>query len=206
MQFKPFTWQIAWEYPTFRIKFILGMLFLIGIILFIPHFFARIEAREGVVLDDWVLNQIKAVDVSLYIFIVIYAVVAFLIVRMSKNTSICLTALWAFIFLCLARILTISLVPLDPPKGIINLVDPCSVVFYRTHAITKDLFFSGHTATIFLGALCLENKREKMIVFALAFVVAILLLIQHVHYTADIVAAPFFCWLCWYLGKSVAKI
>ena len=206
MQFKPFTWQIAWEYPTFRIKFILGMLFLIGIILFIPHFFARIEAREGVVLNDWVLSQIKAVDVSLYIFIVIYAVVAFLIVRMSKNTSICLTALWAFIFLCLARILTISLVPLDPPKGIINLVDPCSVVFYRTHAITKDLFFSGHTATIFLGALCLENKREKMVVFALAFVVAILLLIQHVHYTADVVAAPFFCWLCWYLGKSVAKI
>lgn len=206
MQFKPFTWQIAWEYPTFRIKFILGMLFLIGIILFIPHFFARIEAREGVVLNDWLLSQIKAVDVSLYIFIVIYAVVAFLIVRMSKNTSICLTALWAFIFLCLARILTISLVPLDPPKGIINLVDPCSVVFYRTHAITKDLFFSGHTATIFLGALCLENKREKMVVFALAFVIAILLLVQHVHYTADVIAAPFFCWLCWYLGKSVAKI
>jgi hypothetical protein len=206
MQFKPFTWQIAWEYPTFRIKFILGMLFLIGIILFIPHFFARIEAREGVVLNDWVLSQIKAVDVSLYIFIVIYAVVAFLIVRMSKNTSICLTALWAFIFLCLARILTISLVPLDPPKGIINLVDPCSVVFYRTHAITKDLFFSGHTATIFLGALCLENKREKMVVFALAFVIAILLLVQHVHYTADVIAAPFFCWFCWYLGKSVAKV
>jgi hypothetical protein len=206
MQFKQFSWQLAWEYPVFRIKFILGMICLIGIILFIPHFFARIEAREGIVLNDWVLAEIKAVDVSLYIFIVMYAMVALLLLRMSKNTSICLTALWAFIFLCLARILTISLVPLDPPKGIINLIDPCSVLFYRTHAITKDLFFSGHTATIFLGALCLERKNEKIIGFIAAFIVGILLLVQHVHYTADVIAAPFFCWLCWYLGKTMAKI
>jgi hypothetical protein len=206
MQFKQFSWQIAWDYQAFRIKFILGMLILIAILIFIPHFFLHIEAREGNVLNDWVLAYLPAVDVSLYIFLVLYAMIGLFLYRMSRNTIMCLTALWAFIFLCAARILTITFVPLDPPADIINLADPCSIFFYHSNVITKDLFFSGHTATMFLGALCLEKKNDKMIAFTATGVIAVLLLIQHVHYTADILAAPFFTWLCWYLGKSMAKI
>lgn len=206
MQFKQFTWQIAWDYQAFRIKFILGMLIFITILIFIPHFFLHIEAREGPVLNDWLLAYLPAVDVSLYIFLVLYALIGLILYRMSKNTIMCLTALWAFIFLCATRILTITFVPLDPPADIINLADPCSIFFYRSNVITKDLFFSGHTATIFLGALCLEKKNDKMIAFIATGLIASLLLVQHVHYTADILAAPFFSWICWYLGKSMAKI
>ncbi|MNT60082.1 hypothetical protein D3C72_1976390 [compost metagenome] len=118
----------------------------------------------------------------------------------------CLTALWSFIFLCIARIITISLVPLDPPTDIVHLSDPCSIFFYHANVITKDLFFSGHTATVFLVALCLERKRDKMIAYVASGIIAVLLLIQHVHYTIDIIAAPFFMWICWYLGKAMAKI
>lgn len=206
MQFKPFTWQIAWDYQAFRVKFILGMLLLVAILLFIPHFFIHIEAREGKVLSDWLLAVVPAVDVSTYIFIVIYAIVGLMLYRMSKNTMMCLTALWAFIFLCSVRMISITLVPLNPPEGIINLADPCSIFFYRSNIITKDLFFSGHTATVFLSALCLEHKRDKGIAFAATGLIAVLLLVQHVHYTADILAAPFFTWFCWYLGRSVAKL
>lgn len=206
MQFKQFTWQIAWDYQAFRIKFILGMLILIAILIFIPHFFLHIEAREGKMLNDWVLAYLPAIDVSVYIFILLYAMIGFFLYRMSKNTLMCLTALWAFIFLCAARIITITLVPLNPPADIIDLADPCSIFFYRSNVITKDLFFSGHTATMFLGALCLEKKNDKIIAFIATVVIAVLLLIQHVHYTADILAAPVFTWFCWYLGKSMAKI
>ncbi|ACU04456.1 MULTISPECIES: phosphatase PAP2-related protein [Pedobacter] len=206
MQFKQFTWQIAWDYQAFRIKFIVGMLILIAILIFIPHFFLRIEAREGNVLNDLVLANLPAIDVSAYIFIILYAMIGLFLYRMSKNTLMCLTALWAFIFLCAARIITITLVPLNPPVGIINLADPCSIFFYRSNVITKDLFFSGHTATMFLGALCLEKRNDKVIAFIATIIIAGLLLIQHVHYTIDIMAAPIFTWLCWYLGKSMAKI
>lgn len=206
MQFKQFTWQIAWDYQAFRIKFIVGMLILIAILIFIPHFFLRIEAREGNVLNDLVLAHLPAIDVSAYIFIILYAMIGLFLYRMSKNTLMCLTALWAFIFLCAVRIITITLVPLNPPVGIINLADPCSIFFYRSNVITKDLFFSGHTATMFLGALCLEKRNDKVIAFIATIIIAGLLLIQHVHYTIDIMAAPVFTWLCWYLGKSMAKI
>lgn len=206
MQSKQYTWTIAWDYQAFRIKFIIGMLILVAILIFIPHFFIRMEAREGLVLNDWLLNKIPAKDVSVPIFVVLYGMVGFFFYRMSKNTLMCLTALWSFIFVCIARIITITLVPLHPPIDIIHLADPCSIFFYHTNAITKDLFFSGHTATIFLGALCLERKSDKTIAFIATALIAVLLIIQHVHYTVDILAAPFFTWLCWYLGKAMAKI
>lgn len=206
MHSKQFSWQIAWDYPPFRLKLILGTIILIAILLFIPQFFHHIEAREGTVLNDWLLKRIPPVDVSMYIFFILYALIVLFLIRMSRNTSICLTALWTFIFLCIARILSISLVPLNAPTGIIELADPCSILFYRSNVITKDLFFSGHTATLIVGGLCMQSKRDKTIAFIAAAVVGILLLVQHVHYTADVIAAPFFSWICWYLGKSVAKI
>ncbi|WP_316814644.1 phosphatase PAP2-related protein [Pedobacter nyackensis] len=206
MQSNQFTWQIAWDYQTFRIKFILGMTFLIGILVFIPHFFTHIEAREGIILNDWLLNYVPAKDASVLIFVILYGMIGLFLYRMSKNTIMCLTALWAFNFLCISRIITITLVPLNPPNDIIHLADPCSIFFYHSNVITKDLFFSGHTATIFLGALCLERKSDKIAAFIATGIIALLLLIQHVHYTVDILAAPFFTWLCWYLGKSMAKI
>jgi len=206
MQSNQYTWQIAWDYQAFRIKFILGMIILIAILIFIPHFFMHIEAREGIVMNDWLLNHIPAKDVSILIFVVLYGMIGLFLYRMSKNTIMCLTALWAFIFLCIMRMITITLVPLDPPADIIHLADPCSLFFYHSNVITKDLFFSGHTATVFLGALCMERKSDRTIAFIASGLVAILLLVQHIHYTIDIVAAPFFTWFCWYLGKTMAKI
>jgi hypothetical protein len=206
MQSKQFTWQIAWDYQAFRIKFILGMILLVAILIFIPHFFSHMEAREGIVLNDRLLAYIPAKDVSILIFLVLYVMIGLLLYRMSRNTIMCLTALWAFIFVCLARIVTITLVPLDPPVDIINLADPCSIFFYHSNVITKDLFFSGHTATAFLAVLCLERKNDIILAILATIAVAVLLLIQHVHYTADVIAAPIFTWGCWYLGKSMAKI
>jgi hypothetical protein len=33
-----------------------------------------------------------------------------------------------------------------------------------------------------------------------------LLMVQRVHYTADIIAAPFFSYLFWYLAKQVSNV
>ncbi|MFP5080731.1 phosphatase PAP2-related protein [Pedobacter sp. JCM 36344] len=206
MRAKQYSWELAWSYPTFRTKFILGTVILIGILLFIPTFFTNIEDREGIVLHDWLLKYIPSIDVSLLIFLVLYATVIMFLVRMSMNTEICLKTLWSFIFLCLFRMVTIKMVALNPPHGLIELVDPCSIVFYRSNVITKDLFFSGHTAILILGGICMSRPKDKIIAFSAAFIIGILLLLQHVHYTVDVLAAPFFSMICCFLGKSVAKI
>lgn len=206
MQFKPLTWQFAWDYPAFRVKFLIGVLVMGLITFYLQDFFQFIQSRSGVEMEDVVLRNLPAHDVSLYIFLVLYSFTGFLIWRVTRNSSICITALYGYIFLCLARMITISLIPLEAPKGLIHLSDPFSIVFYGSNLITKDLFFSGHTATLFLVALCMERKREKYIGFGATAILGVLLLVQHVHYTADVLAAPVFSYLCWYLGKTIAKI
>ncbi|HEY0176879.1 MAG TPA: phosphatase PAP2-related protein [Pedobacter sp.] len=207
MQSKQLTWRFAWDYPAFRVKLLLGI-FLIGLIVFyLQDFFLLIQTRTGgILINDWVLNSLPARDVSLYIFLILYPASGFFFWRMRNNSTICITALWGYIFLCLVRMLMISLVPLEAPRNLIHMSDPFSIFFYGSNLITKDLFFSGHTATLFLVGLCLENKREKIIVFAATAILGLLLLIQHVHYTADVLAAPFFSYLFWYLGKTIARI
>jgi len=206
MRAKQYSWELAWSYPAFRTKLLLGTVILIGILLFIPTFFANIEDREGTVLHDWILKEITPINVSFYIFFILYSTVIMFLVRMSMDSSICLKTLWSFIFLCLLRMITIKMVPLNPPHGIIELADPCSILFYRSNVITKDLFFSGHTATLIVGGMCMKQYRDKIIAFSAAVIIGILLLLQHVHYTADVIAAPFFSVICCYLGKSIAKI
>ena len=206
MQSKIFSWQLAWDYPAFRLKFVLGIITMAVIIFFLPEFFLFIQARPGVFVNDLLLEKLPAHDVSTYIFLILYPIGGFFIWRIIRNTSMCIIAIWGYSFLCLIRMMTILLIPLEPPAGLVHLTDPFLIYFYGAQEITKDLFFSGHTATIILIGLCLENKWEKRIVFAAAAVLAVLLLIQHVHYTADIVAAPVFSYFFWYVGKTISKI
>lgn len=65
------------------------------------------------------------------------------------------------------------------------------------------MFFSGHTSTLVLLSLALEKNREKVLTMTGAVIVGILLLVQHVHYTLDVIAAPFFTWAGFFLGQKL---
>jgi hypothetical protein len=99
------------------------------------------------------------------------------------------------------RFVTLSVVALDPPPGLVPLVDPLSSAFLAGAAITKDLFFSGHTSTMVLIFLCLEKRTDKIIALIAAFAVACLLLVQHIHYTIDVLAAPMVVYPCYRLTR-----
>ena len=105
----------------------------------------------------------------------------------------------------LSRVITIGLIPLEAPKNLITLIDPISSHFYKVPFITKDLFYSGHTATMFLMFLCLQGRVEKAIALFATLCMGILVLIQHIHYTIDVVTAPFFAWLIYILAQRILK-
>jgi membrane-associated phospholipid phosphatase len=80
--------------------------------------------------------------------------------------------------------------------GIIPLKDILlQFSFYSGRENLKDLFFSGHTATLLLFGFLFHVRTLKMIFFSGAIVVGALLMIQHVHYSIDVVAAPFAAWV-----------
>lgn len=167
-----------------------GSVFLAIILAVLPFFFSFIEKRKGVQVNDWLLAQIPAHNVSGLIFAIIWGMGALAFYRAARQPSMYVTYVWAYALIVLIRMLTISCVRLEAPVGLIQLTDPLTGIFYGHANITKDLFFSGHTATLFLIFLTLEKKWDKVISLLAVIAVGILLLVQHVHYTFDVIMAP----------------
>ncbi len=183
-------WKDTWNSQYKRRQLITGTLIMLILVFILPLFFGYIEKRKGVLLDDWVLAHLPPHNVSVLIFSIIWGMALLILYRAIYNPSIYITYCWALILVCLARFISISLVPLAPPLGLIPLTDPLTGIFYGKASITKDLFFSGHTATLTLMYLCLEKRTDKIIGFIAIVIVGFLLLVQHIHYTIDVLAAP----------------
>lgn len=113
-----------------------------------------------------------------------------MLLRAVTDPQIFIRLMSAFTLLCISRVISISLVPLNGPAGLIPLVDPLSNLFYGGPFVSKDLFYSGHTASMFLFYLLLQKRMDKICALAATVIVAVLVLLQHIHYTIDVVAAP----------------
>ena len=75
--------------------------------------------------------------------------------------------------------------------------------FYSGRENLKDLFFSGHTATIFLFAFGFRKKPLKILFAIGGTIVGILVVLQHVHYSIDVVVAPFVAYIAIRMQKKL---
>lgn len=202
--------KLNWQFfygNSFRLKFQIFILLILIVVLFLfQYFFQFIEQRNGIVLNDFILNYIPAVDMSIYIFLCIWIVVALFIFQSIQNPDIFFTFSIAYLLLCITRIIAIYTVPLNAPFGLIELADPLTNQVYGGGFITKDLFFSGHVSTQFLFFLCFQKKIFKTIAFISTILVAIFVLIQHVHYTIDVLAAPIFCYIIYLITQRIKRL
>ena len=181
-----------------------GLVLVTAMLSLLPEFFKAIERRHGYVLNDAVLRMLPPHNVSVALFIVIWTFTAYCIFRAVQTPQMFLNFLWSFIFLCAFRILMITLVPLDPPVGLIGLVDPLSNFFYGGDKfVTKDLFFSGHTSTVFLLFFTVPGRTDKKLALVVTAIVGFLLLVQHVHYTLDVLGGLLFAWVSYELATRV---
>ena len=186
------TWSQAWKIASFRWKLWTGLVILAGIFTALPFFFQAIEGRNGYFFTDLLLQWLPARNMSFAVFFLIWSCCFILIIRIFRDPMILLVTLWAYNGVTLLRMACIDLISLNPPAGLIPMADPITNQFYGAHYITHDLFFSGHTTTVFLIFLCLKKKTDRLYALLASMALGILLLIQHVHYTVDVLAAPVF--------------
>ena len=196
-------WGEALQLPLFKRKLLVGLAFFITLLNVFPHFYQYIEKRNGIMNHDVFLHLIPAYDVSIPIFIVTWFMAGLMIMKAIKNPSVFLTFLYGFIILNIVRFISISLIPFNPPHDLIPISDPISNIFYGDTYVTKDLFFSGHTATQFLCFLCLQKRLDRILGVIATILMGFLVLIQHVHYTIDVVSAPVFAYICYWLATKV---
>lgn len=203
-------WPVQWARPAFRwrLGIILGLLLMLLPIL--PGFYHWVQSRPGRLLPDWLLAQLPVRDVAVPTFAAIYGSIALALGYLLPRPLRLLHALWAYFFLQLLRIITLTVLPLDPPKELIVLSDPVTEALFHASTqapIVRDLFFSNHTATMVLLVLLVQAPRLRMLILAATLAVALLVLVQRAHYSYDVLAAPLFAGLAyWAAGKVVQNV
>jgi len=196
-------WKNAFSEKRFRLKFASALAVLIISIIVLGQFLQMVEMRAGVAFADPLLKYLSPVNLSLPAFALVYGVVGLTLLALKNNPRQVLIGLISYTILVWIRMGAMYLLPLDAPAGIIPLADPMAEIFATGGVMTKDLFFSGHTATCFMMYLLTKGTKYGRFILACTIGVAVCVLIQHVHYSIDVFAAPFFAWCAWSAGKML---
>jgi hypothetical protein len=189
-------WKALFCTGSFRWQFVCSLSLLIVVLIICARVLGWVEVRVGVLLDDPVLRMIKARDFTWLTFGLIGVGVALALIHLAPRPRRLLVAIQAYTMIVVLRMFMMWLVPLDPPEGLIVLHDPIMQFLGNGQAPTKDLFFSGHTATMFLFSLAATHRMMKGLFLAFTVLIAALMLWQHAHYTIDVVVAPFVTYIC----------
>ncbi|MGY3090780.1 hypothetical protein ACVWYF_003841 [Hymenobacter sp. UYAg731] len=204
---RPRFWPAAWSSMGFRLRLGAVVLLLLGLLPVVPGFYHFIQARPGQRLADPLLELLPVHDVSALTFALIYGGIAATLAYLLPRPQRLLPALWAYYFLQLLRMLTLWLLPLEPPTTLVILHDPVMDRIFEvtTQPIVRDLFFSGHTATMVLLTLVGRGQKWRWVLGLMSVAVGVLVLVQRVHYSYDVLAAPFFAWAAYRLAGRVCR-
>lgn len=185
--------------------YIFIILVIFSLTLYIIYFFLQfIENRKGTVLNDPYLNLIPPIDVSIPLFLLTYLGTLYGIGYIIRKPNLTIITTLTYMFTLWLRMVCMYFTPLDPPNNIIPLRDfILESTFYSGNVNIKDLFFSGHTASMFLFFTVIPNKIIKRIYLVITILVANLVLIQHAHYTIDVLVAPIMVWFAFQIANNL---
>ena len=185
------TWKAFLKNKKNLTEFVITAVIVTAVIIAFSHFLHFIEQRDGVILNDPILKTFNPIDLTWLTFALIYlSLIIFVITTFNKPDKL-LIAFQAYGLMLIFRTIAMYLTPFEAPERILLLNDPFVQFFAKGDILTKDLFFSGHTGTLFLVFLLAENKTLKTIFLILTILVGSAVLLQHVHYSVDVFVAPF---------------
>lgn len=199
------TWAEANKDRFFFFEFIFSLSFLVLTMMSFSSFTQFIERRQGFQFVDPLLIKFSAYDLTWPIFSLIYGAILLGIGILVYRPYRLILLFKAYALMVLIRMVMMYLLPLDPPAGMILLQDPFVSLFVTGKTLTRDLFFSGHTATMFLLFLAVPIKYKKVF-FTIASLVATGVLWQKVHYTVDVVVAPFVSFVAYYWASHYLSL
>ena len=200
-------WKKLFSNPAHRNIFLVTTILLIVVLNLFGKFLIFVEARRGVVLPDPFLQSFAARDFNALIFIIIYTSLLTGLSALILTPRNLIIALQTYILMVMFRFIAMIVTPLEVPEGTIDLRDPLVFTIGTGHFLTKDLFFSGHVASLTILFLTAVNKYLKYVFLALTVILTMLILMQKTHYTIDLYVAPFFSFTAYSIAKKIdAKV
>lgn len=199
-------WRTNLLDKTFRWKLLIvpGLFFIYSAIT--QHLSNYIESRKGVRLNDKLLTFLPSYDFSTFIFILLYSSLLVLIITHLHKPKVILRLIEMHFLVAVVRQICILIIALEPPAGIIVLRDVFleNTVYPHNTPLTKDLFFSGHVASVWIYFLCAQHRYLKTSFFIGTLVMSFMILSMRVHYTYDVLGALFFTTII-YFAPTRAK-
>ncbi len=190
-------WSEAWRDRSFRRQAVVTAAALALALSALSRFVGWVEQRPGATLPDPLLRLLEPRDVTWLTFSLIYAGLLSGVALLLRRPRDLLAAVQAYAVMAVFRLAVMWATPLDPPPGMIALVDPFVQAFGTGQVLTRDLFFSGHTSTMFLLFLAAPGRLARGLFLACTALVAACVLWQHVHYAVDVMVAPPFAYAAW---------
>lgn len=186
----------TWKEAITNRQYVLHMFFwLVALAVFVsvlPHFFNNVLLNKpGPRLGDFAFRFLAPRDWSPVIFALVFGAPALFLFANFSNPEKILVIFQCYVVVNFLRIITLYLFTLETPEGIIPLVDPFleKVAYGGNAAYTKDLFFSGHTSTLFIISLAEKRLGLRIALILSTILIGILLVWQRVHYTIDVIGA-----------------
>jgi hypothetical protein len=190
-------WKSCWQHKHFRVHFLFSFALFAAVIHLSCMYLSIWETRAGISIIDPLLNRLPPREFSVQIFGIVHSSLLITLILFLATPTKLVKALQAYAILLFFRTLFIYILPLEAPHGMIFLQDPITAFFLNSvNVVTKDLFFSGHISAMCLFLYFTDNKVWKTYLMIATPMLALLILWQHVHYTIDVVAAPFFAFIC----------
>ncbi len=159
--------------------------------------------RESIAMFDPILRMIPPHPMNTGLNIVCYGALGIVLIYFSNKPKQLFIVLHALLLMWMLRWATMYLLPLAAPPDKVPLDD---VIAYSHHLISRDLFFSGHTATLLIMLFAVKNRWMFLFTLVMTLTIVVLLLIGHQHYFLDIVSAPFFAYCCYQLSNRINQL
>jgi hypothetical protein len=179
-----------------ELKFTAFSLFVLAISAFVFTqflFYHEISSNaNGIIINDPLFHWLPLHDHSVLIFSVTYGSILVYFALNFKNPGFASRAILSYAFILLLRIPTLTIIPLKVHPDLIFLADPFLNDLIYPSRITNDLFFSGHVALLCIFA---QLSRFRWVFIFTTILLALLLLIQRVHYSIDVIGAIPFAFL-----------
>lgn len=198
------SYKIYFLNKEFLISVVLSLILLVGSL--VVNFYAGSYAtlRESNPVNDLILDNIPVFDVDIAF---IYGFGAFLLFVLGlcllkpQKIPFVLKAVAVFV---LVRSVFVTLTHIGPFPS--RLVINYSSDLLKKFTFGGDLFFSGHTGLPFLMALVFwKNKYLRVLFTATAVFFGAVVLMAHIHYSIDVLAAFFITYAIYHLAAVIFK-